>query len=112
MTEKAGKAEAVTEFDKEFEQLCEQMDQIKLLTEKMLVQLETLMQPNPSESASPTPHPSPPLTTGDIMCRCTSGGLGQDEAGSPQAITLQLLQFAGERADQGVGGLWTGYAVW
>lgn len=57
MTERAGKAESVTEFDSEFESLCEQMDQIKLVTEKMLAQLEILMQPNPSESP-PLPHPS------------------------------------------------------
>lgn len=53
MTEKAGKAEAVTEFDKEFETLCDQMDQIKLVTERMLAQMETLMQPNPSEPLPP-----------------------------------------------------------
>ena len=56
MTERAGKAESVTEFDKEFESLCGQMDQIKLVTEKMLVQLEILMQPNPSESNPSQQH--------------------------------------------------------
>ena len=50
MTEKAGKAESVTEYDHDYASLCERMDQIKITTEKMLVQVETLMQPNPSES--------------------------------------------------------------
>ena len=49
MTEKAGKAEGVTEFDKEYETLCERLDHIKMTTEKMLVQVEAIMQPNPSE---------------------------------------------------------------
>ena len=49
MTEKAGKAEGVTEFDREYESLCEKLDHIKTTTEKMLVQIETIMQPNPSE---------------------------------------------------------------
>ena len=39
----------VTEFDQDYESLCQQMDQIKVTTEKMLVQVETLIQPNPSE---------------------------------------------------------------
>lgn len=52
MTEKAGKAEGVTGFDEEFESLCSKMDQIKLVTERMLAQVEILIQPNPSESAT------------------------------------------------------------
>ena len=48
MTEKAGKAEGVTELDQEVETLSNQMDGIKLMTEKMLTQILTLMQPNPS----------------------------------------------------------------
>ncbi len=49
MTEKAGKAEVVTEFDEDFGSLCVKLDQIKVTTEKMLIQMETLMQPNPSK---------------------------------------------------------------
>lgn len=48
VTEKAGKAEAVTEYDEEFELLCNQMDQIKIMTERMLTQVVTMMQPNPN----------------------------------------------------------------
>lgn len=48
MSEKAGKADLVTEYDEEFESLCVQMDQIKLMTEKMLTHVITMMQPNPS----------------------------------------------------------------
>ena len=81
MTEKAGKAEAVTEFDKEFETLCDQMEQIKAVTERMLVQMEVLMQPNPSE-----PRPlfllwvwfNTPSGYFQFPPRCASGGLGQD----------------------------------
>lgn len=50
MTEKAGKAELVTEYDEEYESLCNQMDQIKLMTERMLAQVVTMMQPNPSKA--------------------------------------------------------------
>jgi len=49
VTEKTGKAESVTEFGKEFELLCNQMEQIKGVAEKMLTQVEMLVQPNPSE---------------------------------------------------------------
>lgn len=48
MTEKAGKAEGVTEYDSEFEDLCRQLDQIKVATEHMLTHVETIVQPNPS----------------------------------------------------------------
>ena len=48
MTEKAGKAEAVTEYDSEFESLCQQLDQIKVATEHMLTHVESIVQPNPS----------------------------------------------------------------
>jgi hypothetical protein len=48
MTEKAGKAEGVTEFDSEFEDLCRQLDQIKIATEHMLTHVESIVQPNPS----------------------------------------------------------------
>ena len=49
MTEKAGKADVVTEYDSEIEEFCGKMDQIKLTTERMLYHIETLVQPNPSE---------------------------------------------------------------
>ena len=49
MTEKAGKAEAVTEYDEDFERLCTQIDQIKATTERMLSQMVVMIQPNPSE---------------------------------------------------------------
>ena len=49
VTEKAGKAEAVTEYDSEFEGLCQQLDQIKLATEHMLTHVESIVQPNPSK---------------------------------------------------------------
>lgn len=48
MTEKAGKAEGVTEYDSEFEDLCQQLDHIKLATEHMLTYVENIVQPNPS----------------------------------------------------------------
>lgn len=48
MTEKAGKAEGVTEYDSEFEGLCRQLDQIKVATEHMLTHVESIVQPNPS----------------------------------------------------------------
>lgn len=40
----------MTEFDRDYEDLCTKMDQIKIVTEKMIAQVETLIQPNPSES--------------------------------------------------------------
>lgn len=49
VTEKAGKAEGVTAFDSEFENLCHQLDQIKSATEHMLTHVEAIVQPNPSE---------------------------------------------------------------
>jgi len=49
MTEKAGKADEVTSFDEDFEGLCFKVDQIKLVTERMLSQVEAMVQPNPSE---------------------------------------------------------------
>lgn len=52
MTEKAGKAEGVTEYDSEFESLCHQFDQIKLTTEHMLTHVESIVQPNPSMSVN------------------------------------------------------------
>ncbi len=48
MTEKAGKADEVTTFDDDFEVLCFKVDQIKVVTERMLAQVESLVQPNPS----------------------------------------------------------------
>lgn len=48
MTEKAGKAEGVTEYDSEFEELCHQLDRIKMATEHMLTHVEGIVQPNPS----------------------------------------------------------------
>lgn len=53
MTEKAGKAEEVTAFDEDFDVLCNKVDQIKLVTERMLAQVESLIQPNPSECVLP-----------------------------------------------------------
>ena len=50
MTEKAGKAESLTTFDEEFESLCVQVDQIKVMTERMLSQMVVMIQPNPSKS--------------------------------------------------------------
>ena len=52
VTEKTGKAEGVTEYDSEFESLCQQLDQIKLTTEHMLTHVESIVQPNPSTLAS------------------------------------------------------------
>ena len=49
MTEKAGKADEVTSYDDGFETLCYKVDQIKVVTERMLAQVESLVQPNPSE---------------------------------------------------------------
>ena len=49
MTEKAGKAEIVTEYDSEYETLCTQLDIIKTATEKMLTYVEAIVEPNPSE---------------------------------------------------------------
>ena len=49
VTEKAGKADELTEYDSDFESLFSKMTQIKTVTERMLVQVEMLVQPNPSK---------------------------------------------------------------
>jgi len=40
----------VTEYDTEYENLCKQLDIIKAATEKMVTYIETIIEPNPSES--------------------------------------------------------------
>lgn len=101
MTEKAGKAEGVTGFDEEFESLCSKMDQIKLVTERMLAQVEILIQPNPSESATLMLQQISPFHSSNsspipFHSRCASGGLGQDQVRPSQADQAQLPQFAGQ----------------
>ena len=54
VTEKAGKAGAVTEYDSDYESLCTQLDLIKTATEKMVGFVETIIEPNPSESSVET----------------------------------------------------------
>ena len=49
VTERAGKADSVTEYDSEYETLCTQLDQIKVATEHTLTQVETVVEPNPSQ---------------------------------------------------------------
>lgn len=44
-----GKAESVTVYDDEFEDLYRKMSQIKLNTEKILTQLDNMIQPNPGK---------------------------------------------------------------
>ena len=47
--EKLGKADSVTEFDSEFESLSLQLENIKMATQKILIQVQALVQPNPGE---------------------------------------------------------------
>jgi len=44
-----GKADSVTEFDSEFESLSLQLENIKMATQKILAQVQSLVQPNPGE---------------------------------------------------------------
>lgn len=52
VTEKAGKADMVTEYGVEYETLCTQLDYIKASTEKMLLYVEAIAEPNPSKFLS------------------------------------------------------------
>lgn len=49
--EKLGKADSVTEIDTELEDLSRQLENIRLSAEKILVQVQSLVVPNPSEPA-------------------------------------------------------------
>ena len=49
--EKLGKADSVTELDTELEDLSRQLENIRLSAEKILVQVQSLVVPNPSEPA-------------------------------------------------------------
>ena len=44
-----GKAESVTMYDEEFEELFRNVTQIKNNTEKILAQVDSMVQPNPGE---------------------------------------------------------------
>jgi len=64
-----GKADSVTEFDSEFESLSLQLENIKMATQKILAQVQSLVQPNPghriedkvySRLDRPKPHRTTP----------------------------------------------------
>lgn len=74
MTEKAGKADEVTEYDEDFETLSKQMDQIKLMTERVLVHMESLLQPNPSIQSI---FSFPSLVILNPLFRYSFGAVGQ-----------------------------------
>ena len=45
--EKIGKGEGVTAFDSEFETLSQQLEVIRTSTERIIILVQTLVQPNP-----------------------------------------------------------------
>lgn len=52
--EKIGKADNLTSYDTEFETLSQQLESIRISTEKIISHVQSLVQPHPGQS--PIPH--------------------------------------------------------
>lgn len=112
--EKLGKADSVTELDTELEDLSRQLENIRLSTEKILVQVQSLVVPNPGEPADTcTLCITQKLTHTYLLClRPPHWGHGILTNGSSKARSTLPPRTFGYRTGQVWECIWSRDSIW